>query len=116
MHTVHNQQIALAPSNTVSYCTSCKVVTLLVVSPPSIVRALAMELLAQPTNVQASKRKEYPVKGVSSSRRKVPVAVDRTTTLGSGAVRNTVYEVILPFGAKGVVQFIRMEVEDTAVS
>ena len=88
----------------------------LVVSPASVVRALATELLAQPTNVQASKRKEYSVKGVSSSRRKVPVAVDWTMTLDSGAVRNTVYEVIPPFGAKGVVQFIRMEVDDTAVS
>ena len=88
----------------------------LVGSPASVVRALATELLAQPTNVQASKRKEYSVKGVSSSRRKVPVVVDWTTTLDSGAVRNTVYEVIPPFGAKGVVQFIRMEVDDTAVS
>lgn len=95
---------------------SCKMAISLAASPPSIVRALALELLAQPTSVQASKRKEYSVNGVSSSRRKVPVTVDCTMALDSGAVRNTLYKVIPPFGVRGVVQFIRMEVDDTTMS
>ena len=54
--------------------------------------------------------------GVSSSSRKVPVAGDCTMALDTGVVRNTVYEVIPPFGARGVVQFIKMEVDDSTVS
>ena len=59
---------------------------------------------------------EYSVNGVSSSSRKVPGTVDCTIALDSGVVRNTLYEVIPPFGVRGVVQFIRMEVDDTTVS